>query len=323
MRFPEELAEELGCSLRQARQLMVWHWGGPRPELRRGLLQAAPPPSLPEVIERVEDTDGGLRFLFRLADGVRVEAVRIPLEKRGRFTVCLSSQVGCAMRCGFCATGKLGLSRNLSAQEMCGCLLAVRASLGPEQRLTGVVFMGQGEPFHNYDAVIRAARLLCHPNGGRITAKSISISTVGLVPQIHRFAQEGHKFRLVVSMTSSVQERRERVLPVAGKWTLEELAEAIRAVHLSQGRRMTVAWVLLGGVNHDAAEVEGLRRLLADVPIRLNLIDVNGDLGYRRASEQERGDFLDALQVLQVPVVRRYSVGSESNSACGMLAARS
>jgi len=321
MRFPAELSRDHCCSERQARQLMVWHWGGPRPPVRKALLDAAGPPSRPEVVRRVPDADGGLRLLFRLHDGAVVEAVRIPLRKPGCFTVCLSSQVGCAMGCGFCATGLLGLSRNLDAGEICGTFLAVRDGLEEGQRITGAVFMGQGEPFHNYDQVLRAARLLSHPNGGRIAAKSISISTVGLVPQIHRFASEGHKFRLVVSMTSAVAERRKELLPVAGRWSLEELAEAIQAVHRSQRRRITVAWVLLGGVNHDQGEIEGLKRLLGDVPIRLNLIDVNGDQGFRRATDAERNDFLDRLGELKVPVVRRYSVGSESNSACGMLTA--
>lgn len=299
---------------------MVWQWGGPRPQVPKRLLEEGRP-VLPTVETVVDDADGGRRFLFRLEDGNVVEAVRIPLHKEGRFTVCLSSQVGCAMRCQFCATGTLGLKRHLTAAEICGTFLAVRASLEEGQRLTGAVFMGQGEPLHNYDAVIRAARLLSHPNGGRIAQKSISISTVGLVPQIHRFAREGHKFRLVVSMTSAVAERRESVLPMAARWSLEELVEAIAAVHAVQRRRMTIAWVLMGGVNHDAAEVDGLRRLMRDVPIRLNLIDVNGDLGYRRATEDERNGFIDQLKSLKVPFVRRYSVGSESNSACGMLAA--
>ena len=320
MKFPAELAEEHGCSIKQARQLMVWHWGGVQPEVRRSLLETVRPPEPLPVTRSVEDADGGLRVLLGLQDGAVVEAVRIPLKKPGRYTVCLSSQVGCAMRCAFCATGTLGLTRNLTADEICGSFLAVRATLQPEERLTGAVFMGQGEPLHNYDEVIRAARLLSHPNGGRVAQKSISISTVGLVPQIHRFANEGHKFRLVVSMTSSVAERRKQVLPMAGRWSLEELAEAIRAVHVVQRRRMTIAWVLLGGVNHDEAEVEGLARLLSDVPIRLNLIDVNGDLGFRRATDDERDGFLDRLRALNVPMVRRYSVGSESNSACGMLA---
>jgi 23S rRNA (adenine2503-C2)-methyltransferase len=279
--------------------------------------------SRPEVLERVEDpTDGSLRYLFRLSDGAVVEAVRIPLHAEGRFSVCLSSQVGCAMQCAFCATGRLGLDRHLQAHEIVGCFLVVRDEA--PGRVTGAVFMGQGEPLHNYDAVMQAAQVLAHPCGGRISAKAISISTVGIVPRIHQFAAEGHKFRLVVSLTSAHAERRRSLMPVAGKWSLEELAEAIRALHAAQGRRITVAWVLMAGVNTAPEEAEALKALLGDVPIRVNLIDVNDRRpdGFRRASDAERDGFIDALQILQMPIVRRYSVGQGQDSACGMLASR-
>ena len=185
-----------------------------------------------------------LRYLFELSDGSVVEAVRIPLHVDGRFSVCLSSQVGCAMRCDFCATGRLGLDRHLSAHEIIGCFLQVRDEA--PGRVTGAVFMGQGEPLHNYDAVLQAARVLADPCGGRISAKAISISTVGIVPRIHQFAEEGHKFRLVISLTSADPERRRALMPVAGRWSLEELA-GVRALHRAQRRRITVAWVLMAG----------------------------------------------------------------------------
>jgi 23S rRNA (adenine2503-C2)-methyltransferase len=183
--------------------------------------------------------------------------------------------------------------------------------------------MGQGEPLHNYDAVIQAARVLAHPCGGRVSAKAISISTVGLVPRIHQFATEGHAFRLVISLTSAIPETREGLLPVAGRWSLQELADAMRALHRAQRRRITVAWVLMGGVNTQPEEALALQALLPDVPLRINLIDVNDARpgGFVRATDAERGAFVDALQVLRMPVVRRYSVGAARHSACGMLAA--
>ena len=274
-----------------------------------------------EIVERVTDPgDGFVKYLFRSADGALHEAVRIPLEKPGAFTVCLSSQVGCAMRCGFCATGRLGLSRNLEAAEMVAALLAVRDEC--EGRITGVAFMGQGEPLQNYDAVIGAARALSHPCGGRIAAESITISTVGLVPQIRRFARERHPYKLIVSLTSALAERRASLLPIAGeRWSIEELADAVREYGEAARTRVTIAWVLMGGVNHGADEVEALRRFqaLARVPLRLNLIDVN-DSNYRRATDDERNAFVDALQVLRIPIVRRYSGGRSRHAACGMLA---
>jgi len=276
-----------------------------------------------EVVERVtDDHDGFVKYLFRSPDGALTEAVRIPLAKEGRFTVCLSSQVGCAMQCVFCATGRLGLSRNLEAWEIVSAFCTIRDEA--PGRVSGAVFMGQGEPLHNYDAVIQAARVLSHPCGGRISAEAITISTVGLVPQIRRYTSEGHRYRLIVSLTSALPERRRALLPVAGRFDLEELADAIRAHAEARGGRMTVAWVLLGGVNHDPAEVEALRTLLGDVPLRVNLIDVNAEAedDFRRATDDERNRFFDGLGVLGVPIVRRYSGGGNEHAACGMLAAK-
>lgn len=278
---------------------------------------------LPEVIDRATDPqDGFVKLLLRLPDGALCEAVRIPLEAQGRYSVCLSTQVGCAMQCAFCATGRLGLRRNLQAWEMVAAFLAVRAEA--PGRVTGAVFMGQGEPFANYDAVIQAARVLSHPCGGRISAEAISISTVGLVPQIRRYTAEKHPYRLVISLTSTVPERRARLLPVAARHDLEQLAHAIADHAQDRGGRVMVAWVMMSGVNMDAREVEGLQRLLGGVPLRLSLIDVNDPRpdGFRPPDAAELGQFRDALRALGVPVVRRYSGGAGRDAACGMLAAK-
>jgi 23S rRNA (adenine2503-C2)-methyltransferase len=283
----------------------------------------------PLVIAEVvrDDVDGFEKFLLRLDDGALVEAVKIPLEKPGHFTVCVSSQVGCAMGCVFCATGRLGLRRQLQRFEIVGQVFAVRASLRPGERLTGVVFMGQGEPLHNYDEVIGAASVLSDPCGGRIDARNISISTVGLVPQMHRYAVEGHKFRLVVSLHSTVAQRRKALLPIARQWSIDEVAGAIRALHQASGDRVTVAFCLMAGVNTGIDEVQSLQALLGDVPLRINLIDVNDsrsieDGGFRPPSALELRGLLDALQALKQPVVRRYSGGKNTEAACGMLASR-
>lgn len=286
----------------------------------------------PVVEERVVDPeDGSVRYLFRAADGVRFEAVRIGLKKADHYTVCLSSQAGCAMACAFCATGRLGLTRNLTAAEIVGQFLTVRDEA--PGRISGAVFMGQGEPFHNYEQVIQAAKVLSHPAGGRIAQPNVTISTVGLAPQIRRFTREGHAYKLIVSLTSARPELRRELLPVAGKVPFEDVIDALRehaeALKLrskpgSIGRLVTVAWVLLGGVNDGPAEVEAIRRLFDGLQVRLNLIDVNDARvdGFRRSTDAERAVFLDGLRTLGVPVVRRYSVGRSRHSACGMLASR-
>ncbi len=320
------------CSLTEARQVLsrVISEGSPDPtprrEPRRALVEAIRRQATwerLEVLERVPDEEGkSVRYLFRSPDGALSEAVRIGLHKPDHYTVCLSSQVGCAMQCAFCATGRLGLTRNLAPWEMISAFLTVRDEA--PGRVSGAVFMGQGEPFHSYDAVIQTARILCNPSGGRVAKENITISTVGLVPQIRRYTRELQPYKLIISLTSTVPERRVELLPVAGRTDLAELASAIRDYAVIAQDRVTVAWVVLGGVNTGDDEVEGLRVLLSDLPLRINLIDVNDPRpgGFRRASPAELGEFLNRLQVLKVPVVRRYSVGKDQDSACGMLAGR-
>ncbi|MFH1530538.1 MAG: radical SAM protein [Pseudomonadota bacterium] len=274
------------------------------------------------IIERTEDpSDGFLRYLLEAPDGALFEAVRIPLERPGAFSVCLSSQVGCAMGCAFCATGRMGLTRSLEAWEMVAAFCVVRDEA--PGRVSGAVFQGQGEPLLNEEAVLQAAHILGDPCGGRIRREAVSISTVGVVPAIRRYSAAGHPYRLIVSLTSAVPERREHLLPVATRWSLEELAAAVREYAEAIRDRVTVAWVVLGGVNTGRDEVEALGRLFAGVPLRINLIDVNDPRpdGFRRATEEELRWFRDGLtEVLGVPVVRRYSGGIGANAACGMLA---
>lgn len=275
-----------------------------------------------EIIDRATDpSDGFVKYLFKLRDGQVAEAVRIPLDVPGRFTVCLSSQVGCAMACEFCATGRLGLTRDLAPWEMVEQFLAVRREAPGEVK--GAVFQGQGEPLHNYDAVMKAIAILSHPCGGRIAASSITVSTVGLVPAIRRVTEERRKFRLIVSLTSAVDERRRSLLPKAAAWPVEELADAVRAYQSSIGSRVTIAWVVLGGINTGDDEIEALQRHFGGIPMRLNLIDVNDARpdGFRRADEHELASFRDRLRALGMPVVRRYSGGVAKHAACGMLAA--
>lgn len=334
--LPEELAEELSrqgiaLALGDARRFVARRFDPPGARDKRPLSkarQAAIAEALDwralELCERAADPkDGFVKYLFRSPDGALSEAVRIPLEKPGRFSVCLSSQVGCAMQCAFCATGRLGLSRNLEAWEMLSAFLTVRNEA--PGRVTSALFQGQGEPLQNYDHVIQAARLLSNPCAGRIDARNISISTVGLVPQIRRFTRERQPYRLIVSLTSAIADRRRKLLPVAGKTSLEELADAVREyAAVAKHGRMTLAWVLMSGVNSSPEEVAEIERLFGGLRLRINLIDVNDARpdGFRQATAEERSAFMDALQVLKAPIVRRYSGGAERHAACGMLANR-
>jgi 23S rRNA (adenine2503-C2)-methyltransferase len=292
--------------------------------LRRAVRQAIERESLldaPAVLERREAADGFVKYLLALRDGLRVEAVRIPLELP-RASVCISSMVGCQLRCAFCATGRLGFHRALAADEMVGQFLRVRAE--SPRPVTSAVFMGMGEPFLNYDAVIRAAYVLSQPGGGGISSKAISICTAGVVPAIRRYTAERHPFRLFVSMSAASSAKRRALLPHEAAWPVEELAAAIRERARAIGGRVNVAWVMVSGVNTGEQDAKDLARLLGGVPLIVNLIDVQDPEGrLRPPGAAERTAFRDALTAhLGQPTVWRYSGGAEVGAACGMLAGK-
>ncbi len=284
-------------------------------------LEAVCTPGVLTELDRVDAADGFRKYLLGCPDGARVEAVRIPLFDT-HHVACLSSQVGCAMGCTFCATGGLGLTRSLAAWEMVAQLLHLRAD--STRPVTGVVFMGQGEPFANYEAVLDAAYALCDPAGGRIDARRISISTAGLVPQLRRFTAEGHKFRLCVSLNAALPEKRRALMPIEKAWPLDELMDAVRE-HAAATGRITLEYVMMAGVNTGEEDAAALGRLLAGVPVRLNPIAVNDASGrYRPPTEPEWNAFRDllAIHLPGQPIVRRYSGGQDQHAACGMLASR-
>jgi 23S rRNA (adenine2503-C2)-methyltransferase len=284
--------------------------------LARGRLER-----LDVVDRRRSGVDPFVKYLFRAGDGRVFEAVRIPLEKP-RWSVCVSSQVGCALGCRFCETGRIGFLRNLEPWEMVEQVLTVRRE-SPERPLTGVVFQGQGEPFHNYDNVIQAARVLRDPSGPRVGSDRITISTVGLLPQIERYREEGHPYRLILSLTSAFSEKRERLVPITSRYPVAELAAAMRRLAAARGGVVSLAWVLISGFNTGEEEARELARLFRGVTVRLSVIDVNDPSGiYARASDEERARFLSALAENGLGFVRRYSGGPDIHAACGMLASR-
>jgi 23S rRNA (adenine2503-C2)-methyltransferase len=275
-----------------------------------------------DVIDRRRSAvDPFVKYLFRADDGRVFEAVRIPLEKP-RWSVCVSSQVGCALACGFCETGRLGFTRNLEPWEMVEQVLTVRRE-SPERPVTGVVFQGQGEPFQNYDNVIRAAEILRDPSGARVRGDRITISTVGLTPLVERYTDEGHPYRLIVSLTSAFSEKRAELMPVTRRYDVAGLVAAVRRHAIRRGGIVNLAWVLISGVNSGEDEARELGRLFAGLRVRLSVIDVNDPTGaFRRAGDDERGRFLSALAAHGIGFARRYSGGPDISAACGMLAAR-
>ena len=308
----------------------------------RAITDVATWPDL-EILERRRASDGFVKYLFRTPDGHAIEAVRIPLpdpadaralkERRrsgeaaglealptAKYTLCVSSQVGCALACDFCATGRLGGIRSLKTWEILAQHRLVAAEA--DHPIRGVVFMGMGEPLLNYENVIRAARIFSDPAGPAIAAKAISISTAGVVPAIRRFTAEGHRYRLLVSLGAPTSAQRRTLMPIEDRWPLPELMDAVRAHAAATGRRIPIAYVAIGGVNTSPQHARDLAALVSGVRVKLNLIDVVDETGqYRPPTPEELAIFRDALDALGAPVVRRYSGGKDIAAACGTLAA--
>jgi len=339
--FKEQTAEELhehlkhlGVTPRLARRLQsaIVRQGAAEvpaalaevsPRLLQRLREATRIPRL-KLIERcVSPTDGFAKYLFEGDGPDPFEAVRIPLLHRPgdeKYIVCVSSQVGCALGCVFCATGRMGFRRNLATWEMIDQVMQVRADSAHPVR--GVVFMGMGEPFLNYERVIQAARIMSESCALAIDARAITISTVGVVPMIRRYTRERQPYRLVVSLTAADHELRRRLLPIEDTHPLEELMAAVREYQESSGRRMMLAWTVLAGVNTRPEDARRLAELTAGLPVKIDLIEVNDATGeFQPPSTGELQRFRDALTAeLGQPIVRRYSGGKDIHGACGMLA---
>lgn len=316
------LARKIQASALKRNEWLKYGSGVPRSVMEK-VYEAAEIPNL-ILIEKVEScVDKFVRYVFQGNGEEYFEAVRIPLLHRSedlKYIVCVSSQVGCAMGCDFCCTGKMGFIRQLETWEIVDQVMKIAAD--SRYPVKGVVFMGMGEPFLNYDAVIRAARIISEPCGLAISAKAITISTSGVVPGIKRFAAEKQPYRLVVSLTTADSGLRRTLMPVEKKWSTSELIEALKDYYFSTHERITLAWTLLSGINTSSKEARDLAVLFKGIPIKLDLIDVNDPTGkYLPPSEQELNVFRDSLRKeLKMPVIRRYSGGKDISAACGMLA---
>ncbi|MGH7149879.1 MAG: 23S rRNA (adenine(2503)-C(2))-methyltransferase RlmN [Planctomycetota bacterium] len=340
---PERLASSVpALSLPEARRVVSavhrgWNLDGPVRDLRRASLEAlrarAGLPPLERLEERASAIDPFVKFLFRTGDGLLVEAVRIPLEVSGRFSVCVSSQVGCALACAFCATGRLGLRRNLEAWEIVEQARAVRLGLdrSRRERIRGVVFQGMGEPLANLDAVLEAIAVLTHPCALAVDARAITVSTAGLPDGIRRLGREARKVRLALSIGSADPGKRRRLMPVERAHPLEELLEACVEHARTTGYRPMWAYTLLEGVNDGEEDARALASLAlsfaarAGMPPRISLlaynaIDEPGRDPFRRSSPERETAIRDALREAGVFTKRRYSGGSDVGAACGQLA---
>jgi 23S rRNA (adenine2503-C2)-methyltransferase len=288
-------------------------------------------------VTSVKSADGTLKYLFELKDQMRIESVLIPpstayigreasaQEEQKRLTLCISTQVGCPLDCVFCATGKMGFFRNLTAGEIIGQILEVKKHDG--RRITNLVYMGMGEPLLNYDNVMKSIEIITAGMG--IAARHITVSTVGITPQIRRIADEGRKMKIALSLHSLDQETRASLMPIARKYPLADLLKTVQYYYKKLKRRPTFEYILFDAVNDREEDIMELGKLARRVPCKINLIPfhdigstaIQVDARKLRPTPQARiNDFVKRLRDLNVTVFVRSSAGEDIDAACGQLA---
>ena len=280
----------------------------------------------PEMSALQKSVDGTRKFLFRLDDGAEVESVLIKQPKR--YTLCVSSQVGCAIGCKFCRTALMGLKRHLSTAEILSQVLAVKdevrkiATKGEDADFYNIVFMGMGEPFHNYDNVVRAIEILNDELGLDFSARKITVSTSGLVPAIEKFGKSEAQANLAVSLNATTDEIRESLIPINRKWPLDSLLGALREYPLKRGKRITIEYVMLHGVNDNDEDLKRLPGLLRGIPSKVNLIpyNENAGLGYKAPPRAHVAKWQETLLSKGLNSTIRWSKGDDISAACGQLA---
>ena len=321
-----DLCVSLGEKPYRARQLAAWIFrrGAADFELMtdiakatRQKLEAAACLQPLKILEVAEDEEAR-KILWELEDGHTVESVLI--SERDHYTLCVSSQVGCALGCRFCRTGTMGFIRNLSQGEIVGQVLGARRLAGPDRQITNLVFMGMGEPLLNRENVMKSLRIITDPDLLAMAQKRVSLSTVGVVPELPLLAQ-GPDIGLTISLSAPDDELRDQIMPVNKKYPLARLKEALAAWPLNHGRRITIAYVLLKGVNDRPEQALALSRFLTGLKVKINLIPFNPWPGapFQAPTAAAVEAFKDILAKKRYTVIVRWSKGRKVSAACGQL----
>ncbi|MDD3806643.1 MAG: 23S rRNA (adenine(2503)-C(2))-methyltransferase RlmN [Candidatus Marinimicrobia bacterium] len=328
--LPEEIEAWVlskGYPAYRGRQLAEWLYGkkveGPQamytlPQSLRDLIQQEGNLFLTQLVNDIPTSFAdSQKFLFKLTDGEAIESVYLP--SKNRRTVCVSSQVGCALKCSFCQTARMGFHRNLSAGEIVDQVLQI-SRWNPEN-ITNVVFMGMGEPFHNFESVAQAAKIMNHPKGLHISARHITVSTAGLVPGIYAFAELPYPFKLAVSLNAIRDDLRDVLMPINKQYPLTDLLKAVKFYTQKTHRRVTFEYVLLKDVTMTIKDADILVSRLKDLNCKVNLIPYNmTHAPYQMPDEEEILAFADYLQSrASFPVTIRWSGGRDKQAACGQL----
>src|SRR6266852_5495508 len=293
-------------------------------QMRRRLSERATVSALNKDLEQ-RSVDGTIKYRFRTWDDKLIESVYMPAE--GRRTLCVSTQAGCAMGCTFCMTATMGLQRNLTPAEIVGQVHAVNFEIAgqnptaTQRPITNLVFMGMGEPLHNFENLKTSLQILQSEGGLNFSHRHITVSTVGLVPMIERFGQETD-VKLAISLNASCDEQRSRLMPINRKWNIASLLDACRKFPLRQGRRITFEYVLMAGVNDSDEDARRLVHLLRGIPDKVNLIPYNENpgLGFESSGEARADEFRQILANGHVAAFVRKNRGRDIAAACGQLA---
>ena len=324
----EQALESMGHPRFHARQLFQWvHKRGVTDfagmtDLGRDLrasLAAAFRVVTPEVVRQERSVDGTAKLLMRLEDGQLIESVFIPDTPANTF--CLSTQVGCAMKCGFCLTGKMGIIRNLTAGEIAGQVRVLVRELDMLQARFNIVLMGMGEPLHNYDAVMKALRILNDEHGLAVNPRRVTLSTVGVLPALERLATEPLMPNLAISLHATTEEQRDLLVPINRKYGLKELLDACRRFPVKRRDRITFEYVMLKDVNDTDEDAKRLVRLLHGIKAKVNLLPLNEAAGipYERPSDARVNRFAQIVADRGLTVSVRKSRGRDIRAACGQL----
>jgi 23S rRNA (adenine2503-C2)-methyltransferase len=266
--------------------------------------------------------DGTRRYLFEVASGQKIESVFIPEERRDTF--CISTQVGCAIGCLFCVTGKLPMQRNLLPGEIVGQILTMQAERGTSSRRLNIVIMGMGEPLNNYDNVMKAVRLMTDDPGMSISPRRITLSTSGIVPGIRRLAEEPAIPNIAISLNATTDAVRDLLMPINKKWNIAALLEACRNFPLAQRRRITFEYILIENINDSLEDARRLVNLLQGLQKKINLIPLNADpwIALKPSPPARVIAFQELLARHHITVNIRRPRGDDVSAACGMLAGR-
>jgi 23S rRNA (adenine2503-C2)-methyltransferase len=269
-----------------------------------------------------EARDGTKKFLFELEDKKRIESVLIP--DKDRLTLCISTQAGCAFGCKFCLTGKMGLKRNLTTSETLNQILAVRETLNGKRSMTNIVLMGMGEPLANYENTMKAIELMLHPDAFKFSSRRVTLSTVGLLPEMEKMATERIRFRLAISLNATEEETRSQLMPINRRYPLKKILQLCRTFPLQPRSRITFEYVMLREINDSPRDAKRLLKMLNRIPSKVNLIPLNEAPGipFKRPSDETVRQFQEILINGGLTTIVRASKGAEISAACGQLSGK-